>query len=118
VTPWWALQRPDYADLEGRTLRQYREAYDVFFEERGLIPQGHFQEIRFEALEADPLGQVRAVYEALALPDFGHVEGALRGYLDTIAGYKKNTLPDLPADVRSQVAREWRRSFDEWGYPV
>src|SRR5215472_10088018 len=45
VTPWWTLQRPDYSDLEGRTLRQYREVYDVFFEERGLIPKGHFHEV-------------------------------------------------------------------------
>ena len=118
VTPWWALQRPDYSDVDECTLRQYREVYDVFFEERGLIPKGHFHEISFEALEADPIGQVRGIYEALALPNFGHVEPALRGYLDTIAGYRKNTLPDLPADVRSRVIREWRRCFDEWGYPT
>jgi hypothetical protein len=118
VTPWWALQRPDYGDLEGRTLRQYREVYDVFFEERGLIPKGHFHEIGFEALEADPVGQVRGTYEALGLPDFGHVEPALRRYLDGITEYRKNTLPDLPADLRSRVAVEWRRCFDEWGYPV
>jgi hypothetical protein len=118
VTPWWALQRPDYSDLEGRTLRQYREVYDVFFEERGLIPKGRFHEISFEALEADPIGQLRAIYEALALPDFGHVEPALRRYLAAIAGYRKNTLPELPADLRSRVAKEWRRCFEEWAYPV
>jgi hypothetical protein len=101
-----------------RSLRQYREVYDVFFEERGLIPKGHFHEIGFEALEADPIGQVRGMYEALALPDFGHVEPALRRYLAAIAGYRKNTLPELPAELRSRLAREWRRCFDEWGYPV
>jgi hypothetical protein len=116
VMPWWALQRPDYSDLEERTLRQYREVYDVFFEERGLIPEGRFHEIGFEALEADPIGQVRSIYEALALPDFGHVEPALRRYVESVAGYKKNTLPELPADVRTRVANEWRRCFDDWGY--
>jgi|GEM_PF-5298004 len=70
-TSVWALQRPDHGDLEGRTLRQYREVYDVFFEERGLIPGGHFHEIGFEALEADPIGQVRGIYEALALQTSG-----------------------------------------------
>jgi hypothetical protein len=116
VTPWWALQRPDYGDLEERTLRQYREVYDVFFEERGLIPRAHFHEVRFEALESDPLRQLRAIYEALALPDFGHVEPALRRYLAAIAGYKKNSLPELPAELRSRVARECHRCFEEWGY--
>jgi hypothetical protein len=118
VTPWWALQRPDSSDVEGRTLREYREVYDVFFEELGLIPKGHFHEIGFEALEADPIGQVRGIYEALALPDFEHVEPSLRRYVESLSGYMKNTLPELPADLRSRVAREWRRCFDEWGYPV
>jgi hypothetical protein len=117
-TPVWALQRADFRGLDERTLRQYREVYDVFFEERGLIPEGHFHEIGFEALEADPIGQVRGIYEALALPAFGHVEPALRRYLAAIAGYRKNTLPELPADLRSRLAREWRRCFDEWGYPA
>jgi hypothetical protein len=118
VTPWWVFQRPDYSDLEGRTLRQYREVYDVFFAERGLIPKGHFHEIGFEALEADAIGQVRGIYEALALPDFGHVEPALRRYVASLSGYQKNRLPELPPDLRGRIAGAWRRCFDEWGYAV
>jgi omega-hydroxy-beta-dihydromenaquinone-9 sulfotransferase len=118
VTPWWALQRPDYSNLENRTLRQYKEVYDTFFEESRLIPDGHFHEIRFESLEADPIGQVRSIYKALSLPDFGYVEPSLRRYLDSIAGYKKNKLPELAADLRLRVASEWRKCFEEWGYPV
>src|SRR5262249_47989592 len=104
AAPWWALQRPDYSDLEERTFRQYREVFEVFFEERRLIPKGHFHEIRFEKLEADPVGQLRAMYEALSLPDFGHVEPALRRYLAALTGYRKNTLPELPTDLRLRVA--------------
>jgi hypothetical protein len=118
VAPWWALQRPDYGGLEEHILRLYREVYEVFFEERGLIPKGHFHEVGFEALEADPVEQVRGIYEALCLPEFGHVEPALGRYLAAIAGYRKNALPDFPADLRARVARAWRRCFDEWGYPV
>jgi hypothetical protein len=117
VPPWWALQQPDYGDLEERSLRQYREVYDAFFEERGLIPKGHFHEVGFEALEADPIGQVRGIYEALALPDFGHVAAALRRYVASLSGYQKNTLPELPPDLRGRIAGEWRRCFEEWGYP-
>jgi len=117
-TPVWALQRGDFSDLDDRTLRQYREVYDAFFEERGLIPEGHFHEIGFEALEADPIGQVRGIYEALALPDFRQVEPALRRYVESLSGYKKNTLSELPPDLRGRIAGEWRRCFEEWGYPV
>ena len=117
VTPWWTLQRPDFSDLEERTIRQYREVYDAFFEERGLIPEGHFHEIGFEALEADPIGQVQGIYEALALPDFRQVEPGLRRYVESLSGYKKNTLPELPTDLRERIGREWRRCFEEWDYP-
>ena len=118
VTPWWALQRPDYSNLEGHTLRQYREVYDAFFEERGLIPKGHFHEIGYEAIEADPIGQVRGIYEALGLPDFREAEPGLRRYVESLSGYQKNTLPELSPDLRVRIAGEWRRCFDEWGYPV
>ena len=117
-SPVWRLQRADFRDLAERTLRQYREVYDVFFEERGLIPKGRFHEIGFEALEADPIGQVRGVYEALALPEFRQAEPALRRYVESLSGYKKNTLPELPPELRERIAGEWRRCFEEWGYPV
>src|SRR5262249_9557144 len=38
VLPYWSLQRPDLSDLEDYIVRQYREVYDAFFEERELIP--------------------------------------------------------------------------------
>ena len=117
IAPWWALQRPDHADLDNRILRQYREVYDAFFEERGLIPQGHYHEVGFEDLEADPIGQVRGFYDGLGLPDFAQAEPALRQYVASIAGYKKNALTTIPAELRERIAREWWRCFEEWGYP-
>jgi len=116
VMPWWALQVPDYTNLDDGTIRQYKEVYDVFFEERELIPEGRFHEISFEALEADQIGQVRSVYEALALPDFMAVEPALRRYVESLSGYRKNRFPELSASLRKRIAGEWRRCFEEWGY--
>jgi hypothetical protein len=111
------FQRPDVANLHGRILRQYKEMYDVFFEERGLIPAGRFAEVGYEELEKDPLGQVRRVYQELGLPDFEAARPALERYVASLAGYQKNQHPDLSPDVRADVAREWHRSFDEWNYP-
>jgi hypothetical protein len=116
VSRWWALQRPNFEDLEARILREYREVYDAHFEERPKIPPGRFHEIGFEALEADPIGQLRQLYEALALPEFGSVEPYLRRYMESVADYKKNKFFDLKPDLRDRIAREWHRSFQEWGY--
>jgi hypothetical protein len=116
VLPWFALQRPRFRDLDDRIIRQYRLAYDAFFEERGLIPKGRYHEVAFEELEADPVGQMRGAYDALALPDFNAVEDTLRRYVQSLAGYKKNTFTEMAAGVRGRIAREWRRCFEEWGY--
>src|SRR5262249_10979938 len=67
--------------------------------------------------EADPIGQVRRIYEALALPDFQDVEPALQRYVESQTGYKKNVFREIPAELRARIAREWRRCFEEWGYP-
>lgn len=111
-----SLQHPA-GDDDAWVLRQYRAMYDAFFEERGLIPAGHFHEVGFERLEADPIGEVGRIYGALRLPDFRPVEPALRHYVESIAGYTKNTFPTLTDDLRRRISVAWRPCFEEWGYP-
>jgi hypothetical protein len=100
-----------------RVLRTFQRMYEVFFEERALIPAGQFHEVCFEELERDPVGQMRDVYRGLNLQGFEAVESALRSYVDTLAGYRKNEYAGLPPDLRQRVAQDWRRYFVEWGYP-
>jgi len=116
--PWWTLQRPDYSGVEEATLRQYEALYQAYFEERGLIPAGRLYEIRYEDLEADPVGQLRGLYEGLALGDFEVFEPTLLKYLDSIAGYEKNRHRELEPRWKAEVGKRWRRSFDEWAYTI
>jgi hypothetical protein len=113
---YWQLQNADDVDWEARAIRQYREMYDAYFEERPLIPEGRLHELSFEDLESDPVGQVRAIYDALQLPDFAVFEPALRRYVDSLSGYEKNTTGELPLEIRQRLAEAWRPSFDAWGY--
>jgi len=111
-----ALQR-SRLDADDQTIRYYRETFDAFLEERALIRNDRFHELRFEDLERDPIGQMRKVYEVLNLPDFGQVEPAMTRYVASISGYQKNDYPALAPELRARIAREWRRSFEVWGYP-
>jgi hypothetical protein len=115
LVQYFALQRPAL-DVEGRTIRDYRAIYDAFFEDAGLIASSRFHEVGFEDLERDPVDQMRGVYEALGLPDFGAVEPALVRYVGTLSGYRKNTYPEIPPATRDRIAHEWRRCFEAWGY--
>jgi len=38
--------------------------------------------------------------------------------VESIGGYRKNDFPEIPADLRRRIAGEWRRCFEEWGYPA
>lgn len=116
---YWRLQEgpPGGEDEKGRILRIYREMYDAYFEQRGLISAGNLCEVAYEDLERNPIGQVGAIYEALGLPDFEAVRPRLEGYLASIAGYRKNEHPGLPEPLRHRIAREWGRNFEAWGYP-
>jgi len=110
------LQSSRLHDLDDWILRQYRAMYDVFFEERCLIPPGHFHEVSFEELERDPVGQIQHVYDRLGLPDFAETRPAVESYIQSIGGYQKNQFPQLNEQLRQRIANEWQTCFQQWGY--
>jgi hypothetical protein len=116
--PFGRLQHTNKVDWSERLIRQYTELHAAFFEERSLIPADRFHELAFEELEKEPVSEIRRLYEALGLPAFAEVEPSLRKYLDSLSDYRKNEFPELESDVRRRIAGEWRRCFEEWGYPI
>lgn len=110
------LQRPSVGDPVEGILERYHSMYAAFFEDVALIPPGQYYEIRFEALEADMLGQVAGLYEGLGLPNFRDYEPVLKGYINSLSGYQKNAYSPLPEDLRQKISSAWERNFDLWGY--
>jgi hypothetical protein len=113
---WFSLQKPDLSDQTSYLIRRYKAMYDAFFSERGLLQDENFHEVAMEEIEREPICQMRTLYEKLRLPDFKVVEPALRQYVESLHNYKKNEYPELPADLRREIGKEWERCFDEWGY--
>jgi hypothetical protein len=110
------MQRPDCGRIDDGIFHRYTLLHDAFFRDRGLVPASCFCEIAFEELEQDPIGQVRLIYEKLGLDGFARFEPKLRQYVLSLEGYQKNQFAELPSSLRARVAREWKRSFDEWKY--
>ena len=118
VVPMHCLQLVPWEELDERIIHHYRAMHDAFFEDKTKIPAGHFCEVAFEQLEADPVGEVRRIYETLGLPAFDSFEPELRKYVATLVGYQKNQFPNLPAELKARLKREWERCFEEWGYSI
>jgi hypothetical protein len=91
--------------------------YDAFFEERDLIPDGQFREIRLEDLERSPVARLRELYERLGIPGFEAFQPSLENYVSANSGYRKNEYGKLSASLRKEISKAWRRGFDEWNYP-
>ena len=115
---WQGLQRPTAEGLDDWILGQYREMYEAFFEEKQRIPEGHFHEMSFEDLEKHSVEEVRRLYAALHLPDFGEVEPEIAEYVQSRASYRKNVFAELSPEFRDRISREWKVSFAEWGYSL
>jgi LPS sulfotransferase NodH len=111
------LQRPNPDDdVDSRIIHLYKEMYEVFFEEQGLIPEGRFHEVCYEELVRDPVGEVKRIYERLGIPGFGAAQGPLRRYVEAVGRYRKNEHSEIPLPLRRRIARAWKQNFDEWGY--
>lgn len=116
LLPLIRLQAGDIPDLDDRILRLYAEVYGAFAEQQPHVPRAQFHELPFEKLEADPVGEMRRLYAELSLPNFDEVEPALRRYVNSLSGYKKNVHAPLAAPLREKVAGAWRPYFERWGY--
>jgi hypothetical protein len=121
LVPLFQLQRvtPDLdARLYDGIIDNYRATYDAFFEDVKKLAPNRYHELAFEDLVKDPVGQVRTIYERMELPDFGQALPALQAYVDSVKDYKKNKFKPMEEGLRERLAREWRRSFEAWGYPT
>jgi len=103
-------------DVEEETIAVYREMHEAFFRERALIPAGHCYELDYDDLVREPVGQLRAAYDALALDGFERMEAHVRQYLGSTAGYARNVYPEISDAMRQRLTSEWRLSFEQWGY--
>ena len=73
-------------------------------------------EVRFEDLEADPLGQIKLVYEKLGLTGWPLVEPQIQQQLPELLKYKKNKF-EMAEALMQRVYEAWKPSFDLYGYP-
>ncbi len=109
------LQVPTCEGLEEHIFTTFTRMYDAFDRDRGLIGPGQFCEVRYEDLIADPVEQMRLVYERLELGDFESVRPAIEAYFAGQKDYKTNRYQMTP-EMRAEVTRRWGKFFEQYGY--
>jgi hypothetical protein len=110
------LQRPHHRGLNEQVFRTFTHLYERLEAGKRLIGPGRFHELRFEELIADPLGQMRLLYDRLGLGDFETARPAVEEYLRDNADYRTNRYPSLDAKLRQEIDRRWGAVIARYGY--
>jgi hypothetical protein len=110
------LQCPHFLGLEEHVLSTFCYLYDRLEATRHLVPSGNFHELRYEELIADPVGQMRRLYEALRLGSFETVRPRLETFWSEQAGYQTNRYPPPSDELRARIASRWGKVIERYGY--
>jgi len=109
------LQEPRYAHLEERVFETFRRMYEAFERDRELLAPGRLCEVSYENLVADPMREMRRIYEDLGLGSFNKVLPALKKKAGEIAGHRTNAYEVTPT-TRAAITRRCRSYIETYGY--
>ena len=102
--------------MKDDAMTMYSHCMESYERSRSLIPAGNLHEIRFEDLEADPLGEMHRVYEGLGLGGWKVLEEAIKKKLPELNLYRKNSFK-MDENLMRKVYERWKPSFERYGYP-
>ena len=109
------LQVPTCEGLEEHVYDSLVRMYDAFERDRELIGPGQFCEVRYEELVANPVEQMRRVYEELQLGGFDSAKPGIEDYLAGQKDYKPNRFQMAP-ELRAEITRRWAKYLERYGY--
>ena len=109
------LQVPTYEGLDEHVFKTFTRMYEAFERDRHLIGPGQFCEVRYEDLIANPVEQMRRVYQELDLGDFESVRPAIQQYFASQKDYKTNRY-EMPPELRAEISRRWATFIRQYGY--
>jgi hypothetical protein len=110
------LQKPTFAGLEEHVFNTFTHLYARLESSKPLLAPNRFHELRYEDLIADPIGQMRRLYEQLELGGFEEFLPRLKGFLDASSGYKTNRYPNLAPQLHAEITRRWGHVIRQYGY--
>lgn len=111
------LQEQSEELVQNQILDWYIELFDLFEQDRKLIPAGSLHELKFEDLEKDPINELGKIYQTLNLQGFEHYSDKAVDYLKNLKTYQKNVY-NLDDNTKALVATNWRKTFDQYGYEI
>lgn len=101
-------------EMGDNVLDFYQKLMQRFFETQSLIRPQNLIEVKYEDLEANPVGEVAKIYSQFGLA-FEPMKTQLEEYWAAQPHYAKNQYRFEPEDVE-KVSRHCQLTIDRWGY--
>jgi omega-hydroxy-beta-dihydromenaquinone-9 sulfotransferase len=110
-----AMHTPNFKGLEEGVFETFNHFHRRVAATKGLVPAGHFAELKYEDLTKDPVGELRRLYARLDLGDFENLRPNLDRYLAENARYERNRW-ELTDAERAEIRGRWGDVIRAYGY--
>lgn len=110
----FGLQNLDNATTLDDIFFLYREMFGRYIRDAALVPEGQLVDVSYYALDRDPVGEMRRIYQTLGI-GFAEAEPAVRDFVDRHRTYRKNVYREN-AELESAIARHCGFALERWGY--
>ena len=90
---------------------------EYYLKTKKLVPEGNLMEVRYQDLLENPIDELSSIYTKMDLGDFDKMKPVFNDYLSDKRGHKP-AVYNTPENELNQLRKDWRFSFDEWGYQL
>jgi len=109
------LQIPRFIGLNEHVLETLPRMYKSFNKQVGQLRPNQFCQLKYEDLVADPINQVRRIYETLELESFESMLPQLVEFVQEESGYQPNRHRLAP-ELCEAISQRWEFYFNDYGY--
>ena len=112
-----SLADRDQPNMESEILDVYEDCLRCYERDKQLIPADRLYEMRYEALDAEPLEELQRMYAALGLEGFEQLAETLRPQMADVQAFQKNRYEKDPDQAR-RVYERLKPAYERLGYEV
>lgn len=114
----YCLQKPkDETVFEKSMVDLYNRMFDKYFKEKDLIPPGNLVEVRYEIFIANPLQEMKRIYDTLKLPGFEKAKKHFEAYIESQAKIKTYKY-QINDPLKQKIYSYLKNTIDLWNYDV
>lgn len=89
--------------------------YSVIERDLATLPEKRYCKVSYEALEADPVAEIKGIYKSLGLEFTAAFEGHIRSFLEKERDFKKNSY-NFDDEQKAQVFHFMKKQFEHFHY--